>query len=155
MKLAIIIEGGQNSGKTSTIKYFVNQYQNRQLKQLRSGWQNLFINPSLFSTLRINPYIIPSSPSESNKLLSQRFLNWKGLPDIVILAEQQNGRHQVNTESFLRSNGYHIIKHLINNVSGNSDWERFDKSNEKIKLTNRSNQIMFDITNFIKTNNII
>ena len=155
MKLAIIIEGYQNSGKTSTIKHFVNQYQNRQLKQLRSGWQNLYINPTFFSTLRINPYIIPSSPSESNKLLSQRFLNWNGLPDIIILAEQHNGKHQLNTENYLNSNGYHIIKHLINNVSGNSDWERFDNSNKIVKLTNRSNQIMLDITNFIKANNII
>jgi hypothetical protein len=155
MKLAIIIEGVQNSGKTSTILHFVNQYQNRTLKQLRAGWQNLFINASIFSTLRIIPYIISSSPSESGVKLGQRFQNWKGLPDILILAEQSNGKYKLDTETFLRNNGYSIIKHQINNIIGNSDWERFDKSNKALKLTNRSNEIMFDVTSFIKSNNII
>lgn len=95
MKLAIIIEGFQNSGKTSTILHFVNQYQTRTLKQVRAGWQNLFINGSVFSTLKINPYIISSSPSESGIQLSKRFQNWTGLPDILILAEQLNGKHQL------------------------------------------------------------
>ncbi|WP_029298729.1 hypothetical protein [Chryseobacterium hispalense] len=155
MKLAIIIEGVQNSGKTSTILHFVNQYQNRTLKQLRAGWQNLFINASVFSTLRIIPYIISSSPSESGVELGQRFQNYKGLPDILILAEQLNGKHQLDTEAFLINNGYNIIKHQINNINGSSDWERFDKSNKLVKLTNRSNEIMLDITSFIKNNNII
>lgn len=155
MKLAIIIEGVQNSGKTSTILHFVNQYQNRTLKQVRAGWQNLFINASVFSTLKINPYIISSSPSESGIQLSQRFQNWKGLPDVLILAEQLNGKHQLSTESFLTSNSYNIVKHHINNITGSSDWERFQSSNKSFKLTNRSNEIMLDIRNFIKLNNII
>lgn len=155
MKLAIIIEGVQNSGKTSTILHFVNQYQNRTLKQVRAGWQNLFINSSVFSTLKINPYVISSSPSESGIQLSTRFQNWKGLPDILILAEQLNGKHQLSTETFLRSNNYNIIRHQINNITGSSDWERFQSSNKSFKLTNRSNEIMLDIKNFIKLNNII
>lgn len=64
MKLAIIIEGVQNSGKTSTILHFVNQYRSKQVIKMRSGWKNLFLNQS-FQSLEIKTYIISSSPSES------------------------------------------------------------------------------------------
>jgi|SRR5690606_19064030 len=154
MKLAIVIEGYQNSGKTSTILHFTNQFQNKTLKVMRSGWQNLFVNPT-FPSLRINPFIISSSPSESHKPLSHRFANWQPLPDLLILAEQTGGGQQANSMSFLTTNGYSIITFTINNVSGNSLWERFDANSKSAKLNNRAIAIMDSIKSHIITNRII
>ena len=154
MKLAIIIEGVQNSGKTSTILHFVNQYQIRTLTVMRAGWQNLYLN-HLFQTLKVNPYIISSSPSESNNPLPTRFSGWTTLPDLLIMAEQAGGRHQSSTITFLTTNGYSIVTFPISNVTGSLDWERFDSSNQVTKLTNRANEIMNSIKSFIKTHSII
>lgn len=154
MKLAIIIEGVQNAGKTSTILHFVNQYQHRKLSIIRSGWQSIFVN-SIFPNLKVNPYIISSSPSESDKPLPQRFTKWTVLPELIILAEQTGGRHYASTSSFLVSNGYTIVTFRINNITGSLNWERFDSSTKSIKLTNRANEIMNSIKNFIITNSII
>ena len=98
MILAIVIEGYQNSGKTSTILQFSNQFQNKTLKVMRSCWQNIFVNPN-FPNLRINQFIISSSPSESNNPLNHRFANWQSLPDLLILAEQTGGGQYSNTMS--------------------------------------------------------
>lgn len=154
MKLAIIIEGVQNSGKTSTILHFVNQFQLRTLTVMRSGWQTLFVN-TLFQTLKINPYIISSSPSESNNPLTSRFATCSDLPDIIIMAEQTGGRHHSNTTTFLTTNGYIIINYPISNVLGSLDWERFDSSTKSAKLTKRADDIMDSIKLFIKTHSII
>ncbi|CAM2881112.1 hypothetical protein DRF59_08225 [Chryseobacterium flavum] len=154
MKLAIVIEGAQSSGKTSTILHFINQYQNRKLNVMRSGWQNIFINPH-FQNLKINPYVISSSPSESDKQLIQRFNKWSILPDLIIMAEQNGGKHYSNTMTFLNANGYSINTFVINNINGSLNWERFDSSNKAAKLTTRANEIMDSIIFFIKTNNII
>lgn len=154
MKLAIIIEGVQNSGKTSTILHFVNQHQSRTLTVMRSGLKSLYLNPS-FQALRVEPYIISSSPSESDTPLSKRFSGLAVLPELIIIAEQTGGRHQANTITFLTTNGYSIVTFPITNVIGSLDWQRFDTSNKAIKLTNRANEIMDSIKSFIKINSII
>jgi len=152
MKLAIIIEGSNNSGKTSTIKHLVNNYSNRSLNRIKAGWQRIFLNPN-FPNLKIDVYCIPSSPSESDNPLSNRFSQW--LPDVILVAEQPNGKHYNSTYTFLQSNGFQIITRSINNIDGSGDWERFDVNSSKLKLDNRAEDIINDTIQLLKTNKII
>ncbi len=152
MKIAILIEGEQNSGKTSTIKELVNRHSDKNNFVMRRGWQRLFLNPE-FRYLNLETYCVPASPSETNIKLSDRFEKW--MPDVLILAEQLNGQHSTNTNSFLTQNNYTILRYAISNIDGNSDWERFNISDKSLKLTNRVNSIMSDLRNVITSNNLI
>lgn len=87
MKLAILIVGKQNSGKTSTIKHLINKHCDRSLSVMRAGWQYPFLN-STFKSLRINVFCIPASPTETGIELKDRFKDWDYIPQVVIVAEQ-------------------------------------------------------------------
>ena len=119
---------------------------------MRRGWQRIFLN-SQFRYLNLEAYCVPASPSETNIKLSDRFDKW--MPDVLILAEQLNGQHYPNTYSFLTLNNYAILRYTIFNLDGNADWERFNKSNKSIKLTNRVNSIITDLRFLITSNNLI
>lgn len=154
MRLAIIIEGNQNSGKTSTIKELIKLFGFKNLKQMKAGWQVIFVNP-IFKSLRITFFGIPASPSETDLPLNERFKNWPHLPEVLILAEQTGGKHSANTIAFLTANHYHIKTFTILNSNGTNHWERFDNSTKSIKLSKRSDDIIDFIKHFIKTNSII
>lgn len=154
MKLAILIEGPQNSGKTSSIRKFINIFCDKSNRQMRIGWQRVSLNQS-FPNLKMDTYCIPSSPSETNVTLSARFKNWNHIPDILILAVQPNGQHHNNSYNYLRTNNYHILSFTISNVKGVGDWERFDQNTKQNKLTKRANDINKEIRHFIKNFNII
>lgn len=153
MKLAIVIEGDQNSGKTSTIKHLINTYGNKSISQLKRGWQQVYLNSS-FQYLKLDFYCVPASPSETGFELHKRFNNnW--IPEIIVVALQPSGKHYSNSNNFLSSNNYSILTYRINNSEGNSDWDRFDENSMNNKLTNRSNQIVKDIRQFINSNSLI
>lgn len=154
MKLAIIIVGVQNSGKTSTIRHLINKYCDKSLSVMRAGWQYPFLNSS-FKSLRLNVYCIPASPTETNIELKDRFKDWDYIPQVLIVAEQSVPSKYPSTISYLTGNGYTIMQYDILNSIGTMDWERFNSKDEIIKLDNRANQIINDIKTFIKTNGII
>lgn len=152
MRLAVLIIGSQNSGKTSTIKFLINTYASKSLKVMRAGWKSIFLS-KILKALRINFYCVPASPTETKIKLSVRFLTM--IPEFLIVAEQVGGNNYSDTMSFLNSNGYTVLRYDISNADGASDWERYDKNSEELKLQNRANQIISDIKNFIKANGII
>ena len=88
MKLAILILGVQNSGKTSTIKHLINTHSTKTLSIMRAGWNIIYFNSS-FMSLRLNFFCVPASPTETNKKLSFRFTT--PLPTVLIVAEQSGG----------------------------------------------------------------
>lgn len=152
MKLAILIIGEQNSGKTSTIKHLVNTWGDKSLIVMKAGWQSVFLN-STFKYLKLIFFCVPASPTETNKPLSIRFSEF--IPEVLIVAEQLNGSNYQNTNSFLISNNYTVLRYDIDNIIGTLDWQRFDRSNELLKLNNRTNEIINDIKKFITTNQIV
>lgn len=154
MRLAILIVGLQNSGKTSTIRHLISLYNGRSLKIMKAGWKDIFLN-SIFKSLRLDFYCIPASPSETKVELSTRFAKWAWLPETLIVAEQAGGIHYASTINFLNSNGYHILRYDILNSNGPADWERFNKGNMAGKLDNRANQIVSDIKQFLKVHGVI
>lgn len=152
MKIVILIEGEQNSGKTSTIKEIINNHSKNTISVMRRGWQRIWLN-SQFPYLNMDVYCVPASPSETNIKLTDRFAQW--MPDVLILAEQRNGQHYSNTYSFLTRNNYIILRYQLTNSYGKGDWERFDNSNKSIKLNNRANAIINDLRLTIRNNNLI
>ncbi|RDI13207.1 hypothetical protein [Flavobacterium sp. AG291] len=154
MRLAILIIGVQNSGKTSTIKKLINQYGDGVGKIMRSSWRNIYMDLR-FKSLRLTAYCIPASPTEKNLDLVDRFIDWDNLPQTIILAEQLNGNKYANTISFLTSNGYHIISYNLSNSIGTGIWDRFDSVSERIKLNGRADEILDDIKKYINSNGVI
>ncbi len=152
MKIAVLIVGNQNSGKTSTIRALINTQSKNSISIMRRGWQRIWLN-SQFKYLNLDVYCVPSSPSETNIKLSDRFAQW--MPDVLILAEQTNGQHYSDTYTFLTQNNYLVLNYQITNSNGTGDWERFDNSNKLMKLNNRVNTIINDLKITIRNNNII
>ncbi|MGV3459065.1 MAG: hypothetical protein ACO1N9_01295 [Flavobacterium sp.] len=104
MRLAILIVGDQNSGKTSTIKHIVELFNGRILKIARAGWKSIFLN-SLLGSLKLIFYCIPASPTETKIKLSARFATWTSLPEVLVIAEQTSGTNYTDTINFLAING--------------------------------------------------
>jgi hypothetical protein len=154
MKLAIVIEGDQNSGKTSTIRELISLYTDRSLIQMRVGWQSIYLNP-IFKYLRLTCYCVPSSPSESNTKIGDRLNKLGVTPEVLIIAEQPNGKNYSDTYNFLNTNNYTIHTYTIINQNGISDWGRFDSNSKSSKLKNRADEIIDNIKNFTKQNNIV
>ena len=154
MRLAIIIEGSQRSGKTSTIKELIRLFGFKNLKQMKAGWQQIYLNP-IFKSLRLIFYCIPASPSETDFPLTERFEDWKNLPEVLVIAEQIGGKHAANTMAFLATNHYHITTFTILNSNGSHHWEKFTNTSKNSKLSKRCDDIIDFIKTYIKTNSII
>ncbi|HEX8561861.1 MAG TPA: hypothetical protein VF676_02670 [Flavobacterium sp.] len=152
MRLAILIIGAQNSGKTSTIKHLISVYNGRKLKVMKAGWKDIFLNPVLKS-MRLNFFCVPASPTETGIKLSTRFLTM--LPEVLVVAEQDGGANYPDTMSFLATSSYSILRYDIQKTNGSLDWERFDTKTMTSKLDNRTDEIVTDIKTFLKTNGIV
>lgn len=154
MRLAILIVGDQNSGKTSTVKHLIAQYNGKILKIARASWKSIFLN-SILGSLKLIFYCIPASPTETKIKLSTRFSTWTSLPEVLVIAEQTSGTNYPDTISYLAANGYHVLRYDLLNTNGSANWERFNMSNMNTKLDNRANEIVSDIKSFIRSNGII
>ena len=148
MKLAIVIKGEQNSGKTTTIRELIRLRGGKNISRIKRGFQRLILDKKLIC-LKLDVFCIPSSPSEQNNPLSNQFPNWK--PDVLLVAEQPNGRHFKNTYDFLKENHYEILKFTIHNQAGDSIWERFNNDSKDVKLRDRVTDIIYSINDFVKT----
>ena len=154
MRIAIVIWGVQNSGKSSSFKGIIHNYSNKQISQMKRGWQKLFLN-SIFTYLNIDSYFFPSSPTETGLNLEDHFNIWGWIPDVIFVAEQINGRNAPHTTSFLNNNGYQVMSYTLSNINGQGVWDRFDTTNEQTKLKARADEIINDIRAYIRANRIV
>lgn len=149
MKLAVLIIGLQNSGKTTTLREIVKIHTGKEQKQMKAGWRILSLFPE-FHDLTIHSYFIPASPSETNLKISDRFEKLN--PEILFVAEQINGQNYSDTMAFLTINNYTILRYDLINREGDNIWERFNEFNKSQRLYDRTNLIMNDIHYQIKIN---
>ncbi|WP_307996623.1 hypothetical protein [uncultured Bacteroides sp.] len=148
MKLAIVIEGEQNSGKTSTIKYLLN-YQ-----QARLWMKNHIILSNNFNSINVFAEAISSSPTERKEYLPVTLGN--STPDFLIIAEQKGGAFLSSTYAYLNTNSYYIITFKLTNIVGANIWDRWTSPLDEVsRLQARKDEIIKAIINFIKVNNII
>lgn len=109
-KLAVIIVGTQNSGKTTTIKYFDHEYDEykRLKKQCRAGGRLLVLHKNSLRALFSYIYFVPASPTETKKSLKGRLKKWR--PEMILIAEQidkgESWNRYSETKNFLESEGY-------------------------------------------------
>lgn len=150
-RLAILIKGYRNVGKTSTIRHYDMIHHKSGKTNCKRGIR--YIRPfENFKNIIIQLYILPASPTESNCPLKKYIEDLDESPDFILMAEQLNGKEYQNTTDFLRENNYEIKEFDINK-NGGSVWGKWeaDKPDEK-KLDERVNQINNYITDFIKLN---
>ncbi len=154
MRLAILIFGVQNSGKTSTFKKIVHNYNGKQISQMRMGWQRIFLTPS-FKYLKLDAYFLPSSPTEKRTLIKELLPSQNWIPNVLFIAEQLNGSNLQNTLNFLNKNNFNILQYTLSNQVEQGAWDRYDSSTENTKLSARADEIIMDIKSFISSNGII
>src|SRR6185503_9920248 len=91
-RLAVIIVGVQNSGKTTTLKNFCNTYHHKQVTTFKIGWRyGLSIFIKRYWGVKIDAYFIPASRTEKKGYLKEIYdeIGWD--PDFIFLAEQLGG----------------------------------------------------------------
>ena len=151
-KLAILLVGAQNTGKTSTLREYCEYYENITLgSRFRKGWrwQVAPFRPN-YSLIKTPAYFVQSSPTESAKPLADSIdpLGW--FPDLLFVAEQLNGQQYTNTVTYLRANDYHIKEFVLSDTNGIDIWDRWRTNAEKdTKLLYRREAIADYIRNFI------
>lgn len=125
-RLAIIIVGEQNSGKTSTLRIY-SDYYHKPVSTLKKGFRyGLTPFKPKFWMIKVFTYILPSSPTESRIPLADTIdpLGW--YPDLLLIAEQVNGHEYSASLHYLMINEYHIKQFVISNVVGDGIWERWE-----------------------------
>ena len=148
-KLAIILLGKQNSGKTSTIKYFDKKYDeyNRNKKYCKKGWRHLQLFKEELGALFSLIYFIPASPSETNFPLKDRLKEFK--PELLLVAEQENGKEYENTIQFLDDNNYEIEVFNLQRIKSANIWNEWTKETMEGILDNRATTIRNTFKSFI------
>ena len=151
-KLAIILLGLPQTGKTSTLKEYSNYYYD-EVDTFKKGWRHgLSPFKPKFWTIKTSTYILPSSPTESGIPLIDTIKPLEWFPDILLMAEQLNGSEYNNTINYLRDNDYHIVEFQLSNSLGIGIWDRWNsKKEEQIKLLYRREAVADWIRNFIKS----
>lgn len=152
-KLAIIIIGEQNSGKTTSLRSY-SDYYHKPVSTLKKGfrWDIAPFRPK-FEAIKIWAYLIPSSPTESNTPLSTTIdpLDW--YPDLILMPEQVNGKEYSNSLHYLMVNEYHIREYHISKNIGDGIWDRWkdgDKFRMEAKLLQRREEIADYIRLYLK-----
>ena len=148
MKLAIVIEGSQNSGKTTTIKHFIGKQTDRKLRFMKKGFQAIFLDKN-FKALKLHLYCLPASPSETGKTIGELLPNRR--PSAIMIAEQPGGKQYANTFKFLEETDYTILKYSISEDKNNNPWSKFDNTDKFEKLDKRVNQIIDDIKDLLRS----
>lgn len=127
-KLAILLIGKQNSGKTTTLKFFCNAYYRKKTTTFKSGWRySMYPFHPKYDGVRINGYFLVSSPTEKHKQIKKTIDKLDWMPEFLFMAEQLNGSNYQNTIDFLRSNNYHIKEFILSNNDADSIWNFYDK----------------------------
>lgn len=151
-RLAIIILGEQNSGKTSTLRSY-SDYYHKEVSTLKKGFR-YGVSPfkPKYWGIKVFTYILPSSPTESGipLIASKGPQNW--FADLVLMAEQLNGSEYSNSIHYLMTHQYHIKEFVVSNHVGDGVWDRWDVGDNfrmNAKLLQRREEIGDYIRNFI------
>jgi GTPase SAR1 family protein len=150
-RLAIVVVGEQNSGKTSTLLQY-SDYYNEPVGTFRKGWRYR-ITPyrPKFETVKVWGYFLPGSPTETRIPLSHSIFP-KTMPDLLLMAEQLNGNEYSNTMHYLMTHNFQIKVYTISNIIGDGIWDRWEKGDafrEQAKLLQRREEIADYIRKFI------
>lgn len=149
-RLAIIIVGNQNSGKTTTLKHYCNRYYHTQVSTFKQGWRHGFMPfANKYLGVKIIPYFLPSSRTEKAEPIQEIISSLDWMPDFLFMAEQLNGAQYANTIHFLRSNNYHIKEFTLGNSNPDSIWHHYTSNNEMMILNHRTEQIADYVRSFI------
>lgn len=151
-RLAIVIIGEQNSGKTSTLREY-SDYYHKPVNTLKKGFR-YGVTPfkPKFWSVKIFTYILPSSPTESGIPLKDTIDPHDWYPDLLLMAEQTNGVQYSKSIHYLMGNEYHVKQFNISKNIGNEVWDRWndgDVSMMKAKLLQRREEIAEYIRKFI------
>jgi hypothetical protein len=150
-RLAIIVVGVSNAGKTTTLKEYSDYYKDS-VSTFKKGWRHgLSPFKPKFWTVKVSAYIIPKSPSESEPLeKTVEPLEW--YPDVILMPEQLGGSEYQNSIDYLRSHSYHIKEFALSNVNGGGIWDRWTTKSEQVtKLLYRREEIADYLRGFIKS----
>lgn len=151
-RLAIIIVGEQDSGKTTTLREYSNYY-HKPVSTLKKGFR-YGVTPfkPKYWGVKVFTYILPSSPTESGISLANTIDPHEWFPDLLMMAEQLNGKQYSNSIHYLMGNEYQIKEFIISNIVGDGIWDRWkdgDNFRMKAKLLQRREEIADYIRKFI------
>ncbi|RXQ97417.1 hypothetical protein EO244_00580 [Ancylomarina salipaludis] len=150
MKLAVVILGVQNSGKTETLRKIVKKYTGLPQKQMKAGWRFLSIFKEKIWELKLHAFFVPASPSETKYKLEDRILDLGHSPEIIFLAEQTDGENRKSTFDFLEENKYKILDFELSNKNGGGIWDRFTPESKEEKLDTRTKEVITRLKEEIK-----
>jgi len=140
-KIAVLITGNPDSGKTTTIKFFEKKYDedHREKRVCRAGWRRVQLFLGKLDALSVFIFFIPASPTETNFPVKTRL--GEMLPEMILIAEQPEGKAYVATKAFLDVNNYKIIEFNLDRSNSKGIWNEWnDKNFEKI-MKKRANEI--------------
>jgi hypothetical protein len=165
-KLAIVIVGIRNAGKTTTLRHFCNAYHNKTVhKRFRRSWKyGLMPFRDKTDAIKIDGYFLTSSPSEV-RIPLQTTINKGFRPDFLFMAEQYNSDYYADSIRCLWNNGYHVKEFFIDhnipteksriklddNCIYNTVWRKYDKVDELLFHSQRTEQIAEYVRLFINT----
>lgn len=149
-RLAILLVGNQNSGKTTTLKHFCNSYRFHQADVFRQGWRyDLTPFADKYSGVKIVAYFLPSSRTEKSTPLEQTFESLEWWPDFLFMAEQLDGAEYQNTIQTLRKKDYHIKEFILSNNNSDTIWHYYNSVDEETFLKYRTEAIAEYVRQFI------
>lgn len=165
-KLAIVIVGVKNAGKTTTLRYFCDAYHWKTVpKRFKRGWKyGLMPFRGKTDGVKIDAYFLTSSPTEVGIPLKNN-INKNFQPDFLFMAEQFNSNYYLDSIRCLWERGYHVkeffIDHTIpteserqmfdDNQRYNTVWRRYDKADEALFHSQRTEQIADYLRMYINT----
>lgn len=151
-KLAVVLVGMQNSGKTTTMKYFDKEYSedNKLKKYCKAGRRYLqfYKLKALYSYV----FFVPASPTETKKSLKGRLKGWR--PEMILIAEQidkgESWNRYKETKDFLESEGYNVKELLIGDDAKEEVWKKWTNENFNEIMGQRAIEIGDIFREFIK-----
>lgn len=153
-RLAIVLVGVRNTGKTSTLREYCEYYGNATLgPRFRKGWRwNIAPFWPSFPLVKTPAYFVQSSPTESNIPLADSIDPLRWFPELLFVAEQLGGNQYDNTISYLRLNDYHVKEFVLSNGDGIDIWDRWKTNIDRdTKLFYRREAIADYIRSFIQS----
>lgn len=149
-RLAIIIVGEQNSGKTTTLRNYHDIYNHDIPQTFKQGWRHNF-HPfkNTYWAVKVDAYFLPSSRTEKDVSLEEVLDAYEWFPPFLFMAEQLNGSQYDNTIRYLRTHEYHIKEFRTTNDNEDSLWHLYNKADEAMIQKLRSEQIADYVRNYI------